>query len=103
MTKEKEKKRILFLVATNVVASCRPEQRLTGTSHARVKRVRVNFIILVWVENGKTAKMNIGFRLEPNIHSSIYIIGKYMIFVLLGYLAWVSACKTAGLTNHQNR
>ena len=36
--KEKRKKRILFLVATNVVASRPPERRPTGTPHARAKK-----------------------------------------------------------------
>ena len=35
VNKEKEKKIMPFLVATNVIASLPPERRMTGTPHAR--------------------------------------------------------------------
>ena len=37
--KEKEKKIMMFIVATNVGASRPPERRPTGTPHARAKSV----------------------------------------------------------------
>ena len=38
--REKKEKIVLFLVATNVVASRPPERRPTGTPHARAKKER---------------------------------------------------------------
>ena len=35
---KRRKKRMLFLVATNVIASRLPERRTTGTPHARAKK-----------------------------------------------------------------
>ena len=40
--KKKRKKKIMrFIVATNVIASGPPERRLTGTPHARAKRLMI--------------------------------------------------------------
>ena len=59
--KKKEKKIMLFLVATNVVASRPPERRLTGTPQARDKRSYILTNIEIKVVRGNEEVISISF------------------------------------------
>ena len=51
MEKKKEKKIMLFLVATNVVASRPPERQLTGTPHVHANLKKNSQMMPINVEN----------------------------------------------------